>query len=100
LARINYLEIHADTWGAGFTLWLDGVRLTPQPHQAGDLNCDGAVDFGDINPFVLLLSNAAAWQATYPGCPMINGDINDDGVYGQTSFGDINPFVALLTGGG
>jgi hypothetical protein len=38
----------------------------------GDLNCDGTVGFGDINPFVLFLSNYSA---------------------------DINPFVALLTGG-
>jgi hypothetical protein len=29
-------------------------------------------------------------------CPLINGDINGDGIY--LSFGDINPFVALLTG--
>jgi len=66
----------------------------------GDLNCDGTVDFADINPFVLLLSDDAAWQAAYPGCPPQNGDINSDGTYGQGSFGDINPFVELLIGGG
>jgi uncharacterized protein (TIGR03790 family) len=65
----------------------------------GDLNCDGTIDFGDINPFVLYLSNFAAWQATYPTCPAVAGDINGDGTYGQASFGDINPFVALLSGG-
>ncbi len=65
----------------------------------GDVNCDGVVDFGDINPFVLFLSNFGAWQAAYPGCPPQNGDINQDGTYGQGSFGDINPFVALLSGG-
>jgi Tol biopolymer transport system component len=59
----------------------------------GDLNCDGAVDFGDINPFVLLLTNPAAWQAANPGCPPENGDISGDG---SVDFGDINPFVALL----
>jgi subtilisin family serine protease len=64
----------------------------------GDLNCDGAVNFGDINPFVLYLSDFSAWQAAHPGCPAANGDINGDGVYGQGSLGDINPFVALLTG--
>jgi hypothetical protein len=58
------------------------------------------VDFADINPFVLLLSDDAAWQAAYPGCPPQNGDINSDGTYGQGSFGDINPFVELLIGGG
>ncbi len=61
------------------------------------MNCDGNVDFGDINPFVLYLSDYGAWLQTYPGCPPTNGDINGDGSY--PSFGDINPFVALLTGG-
>ena len=66
--------------------------------SVGDLNCDGSVDFGDINPFVLYLSNFAAWQATYPDCDPANGDIDGDGIY--PSLGDINPFVALLSGGG
>jgi endonuclease/exonuclease/phosphatase family metal-dependent hydrolase len=60
----------------------------------GDMNCDGTVSFGDINPFVLALSNPAAYQAAYPGCPITNGDINQDG---QVGFADINPFVALLS---
>jgi len=63
---------------------------------AGDVNCDGAVNFGDINPFVLFLSNYGTWLETYPNCPPTNGDINGDGLY--PSFGDINPFVALLSG--
>jgi hypothetical protein len=63
---------------------------------AGDLNCDGVVDFGDINPFVLYLSDFSAWQVAYQGCNPLNGDINGDGVYGTGSFGDINPFVALM----
>jgi hypothetical protein len=65
----------------------------------GDLNCDGFIDFGDINPFVLCLSNFDGWQTTFPGCPPENGDINGDGTYGQESLGDINPFVPLLIGG-
>jgi hypothetical protein len=63
--------------------------------MVGDLNCDGAVNFGDINPFVLRLSNPAGYQAAYPCCPNENGDINGDG---GVNFGDINPFVALLSG--
>jgi hypothetical protein len=62
----------------------------------GDLNCDGMIDYRDINPFVLYLCNYAAWQNMYPCCDPRNGDINCDGVYGQSSFGDVNPFVALL----
>jgi hypothetical protein len=61
------------------------------------MNCDGSVDFGDINPFVLYLADYSAWLAAYSGCPPQNGDINEDGAY--PDFGDINPFVALLTGG-
>lgn len=72
------------------------ILLTPVGLLVGDLNCDGVVDFGDINPFVLILSNPAAWQAAYPNCPAANGDINGNG---SVDFGDINPFVALLTGG-
>jgi hypothetical protein len=70
----------------------------PDECELGDMNCDGSVNFGDINPFVQYLSNFTAWQATYTGCPATNGDINQDGLY--PDFGDINPFVALLTGGG
>ena len=64
----------------------------------GDLNCDGVVNFRDINPFVLYLSNFSAWQAAHPACAAGNGDVNGDGTY--PSFQDINPFVALLSGGG
>ena len=62
----------------------------------GDLNCDGTINFGDINPFVSHLSNYPQWQQIFPGCPGQNGDINGDGTYGTGSFADINPFVALM----
>lgn len=64
----------------------------------GDLNCDSTVDFRDINPFVLYLTDFPAWQSAFPECNAANGDINGDGTYGQGSFGDINPFVTLLMG--
>ena len=60
---------------------------------AGDLNCDGVVNFADINPFVLALGGQAAYQAQFPNCHWLNADCNSDGV---VSFADINPFVALL----
>jgi hypothetical protein len=61
----------------------------------GDLDCDGTAGFGDINSFVVRLSNAAAYRVLYPRCLEGNGDINGDGL---VDFGDINPFVALLAG--
>jgi hypothetical protein len=61
----------------------------------GDMNCDQAVDFGDINPFILALTDPVGYGNAHPGCPITNGDINNDG---SVDFGDINPFIALLTG--
>jgi hypothetical protein len=74
------------------------LRVVPgaPPVCVGDLNCDGQIDFKDINPFVLYLSKFDVWQNTYPGCNPLNGDINGDGIYGFGSFKDINPFVTLL----
>jgi len=64
------------------------------PFAKGDLNCDGQVNFGDINPFVLALTNPAGYAAQFPNCDIMLGDINGDGL---VNFGDINPFVRLLT---
>ena len=64
----------------------------------GDLDCDGSVNFKDINPFVVYLSDFSGWRGLFPNCPPLNGDVNADGTC--PSFKDINPFVALLTGGG
>lgn len=61
----------------------------------GDLNCDGVVNFDDINPFVLALSDPGAYQQQYPNCNILNADCNGDGV---VDFDDINPFVAILSG--
>ncbi len=58
-----------------------------------DLNCDGLRNFGDINPFVLALTDADAYAAAFPCCNRRNADINGDG---QVDFGDINPFVACF----
>ncbi len=80
-----------DLAGATFTFTV-GVSAC-----VGDLNCDGVINFGDINPFVMYLSNFAAWQGQFSGCNARNGDINCDGAFGQGSFSDINPFVALMT---
>jgi hypothetical protein len=76
---------------------VNGNGIPDECETVGDLNCDGVADFGDINPFVLYVSNFALWQAMHTGCDPLNGDINGDGTYGQGSFADINPFVALLT---
>ncbi len=65
------------------------------PPSAGDLNCDGAVNFNDINPFVLALVGPGPYYAAYPNCNVNNADCNHDG---RVDFEDINPFVELLIG--
>jgi len=80
---------------SGTSLDENGNTVPDECEGPGDLNCDGAVDFFDINAFVLYLLNFPVWQTTYAGCHAVNGDINGDGVY--PSFTDINPFVTLLS---
>jgi hypothetical protein len=70
-------------------------QFVPNNVRSGDLNCDGLVDFDDINPFVLMLSDPDAWQAQYPTCDWRNGDCDGNGF---VDFDDINRFVALLSG--
>jgi hypothetical protein len=65
--------------------------------QRGDLNCDGAVDFDDINPFVTALVSRANYEAAFPNCRWLNGDIDGNGT---VDFDDINPFVACLVQNG
>ena len=76
---------------------VNGNSIPDEFESVGDANCDGVTDLADINPFVLYLSRYTVWQAEFPGCDSLNGDINGDGTYGQWSFDDINPFVDLIT---
>ncbi len=61
----------------------------------GDLDCDGDVDFDDIDPFVAALGGAVAYYAQFPDCHYGLADIDDDGL---VTFDDIDPFVSLLGG--
>ncbi len=62
----------------------------------GDLNCDGVVDFFDIDPFVLAVTDPAAYMAAFPDCDIMNADCNGDD---EVDFFDIDCFVALIVGG-
>lgn len=67
------------------------VSRTPTPCP-GDMNCDGTVDFKDINVFIDALGypNGLGWDKP---CDWFHGDVNGDG---NVTFKDINPFVAAL----
>jgi len=59
----------------------------------GDLNCDGAVNFDDIQPFVRALAGEAEYLTYYPGCRWLNADCDEDG---DVDFDDIAAFVGLF----
>jgi len=89
-------------YGSGFcAMWQDKrdgnidlyMRNYVGSAVVGDLDCDGDVDFDDINPFVLALSGEAAYLVQYPDCHWLNADCDGDG---DVDFDDINPFVALM----
>jgi hypothetical protein len=70
------------------------ATVAPELHP-GDMNCDGAINFDDIDPFVLALTGQAAYEAQYPDCNWLNADCNGDGL---VDFDDIDGFVAVLAG--
>ncbi|MEW6249361.1 MAG: VCBS repeat-containing protein [Planctomycetota bacterium] len=81
-------DVLLGAYGGKVHLYLGRFRLA-------DLNCDMLLDFNDITPFALALSDPAAYQQQFPHCEILNGDLNGDG---RVDMGDVNPFVAALTG--
>ncbi|MCG3126874.1 MAG: hypothetical protein CHACPFDD_01729 [Phycisphaerae bacterium] len=60
---------------------------------AGDLNCDDRVDFSDVDPLVLLLTDPGAYAAQFPNCDRRLADVNGDG---SVNAFDVDPFIELL----
>ena len=66
----------------------------PPPACLGDADCDGDVDFFDIDPFVAKLGCPGSGPIGCAlGCPWQNSDVDQDG---DVDFFDIDPFVARL----
>ncbi len=59
----------------------------------GDLNCDGATNGTDIEPFITALSDPADYASTYPECDIGNGDFNQDGTVNGF---DIGSFIDAI----
>lgn len=72
----------------------DVVLYTQIMPQLGDLNCDGTVDFDDIEAFVLGLTDRADYETQFGVPATLKGDLNEDGRF---DFDDIDPFVNLLS---
>jgi hypothetical protein len=76
--------------------WLLTVTPAACPGPLADANCDGAVNFFDIDPFVLALFDLPAYQAGFCNGDICAADVNCDDLI---NFFDIDPFVACLFGG-
>ena len=71
---------------------LESITVS-ESRRPGDLNCDGVVDFADIDGFITALLSPASYGEKYPRCERVNGDLNADGA---VTFFDIDPFVTAL----
>ncbi len=63
--------------------------------RRGDMNCDGSINGHDISPFVLALTDPAAYGAQFPDCHIENADVDENGSVNGL---DIDPFTMLLRG--
>ncbi len=70
-----------------------GAEPPTCPGDRGDANCDGTIDFFDIDPFLLSLFNPAAYTAANCGGSLCAADIDCNG---GVDFFDIDPFLACL----
>jgi hypothetical protein len=63
------------------------------PSSRGDANCDGSIDFFDIDPFLTALFDLSAYEATYCGGAICTADGDCSG---SIDFFDIDPILACL----
>jgi choice-of-anchor B domain-containing protein len=64
-------------------------------YDVGDVNCDGAINTLDVEPFIEAMTNPDQYELDYPNCDLLQADANGDGAVNSV---DIEPFVALLAG--
>lgn len=66
------------------------------PGNPGDANCDGAIDFFDIDPFLMALFDPGTYASTFCGGSICAVDANcDDSI----NFFDIDPFINCIFSG-
>ena len=105
---VTLTAVPADGWR--FDHWTDDLNGSTNPttivmnghrtvgavfFRLGDMTCDDAVTFADIERFVEAINTPGGGGWPYADCPWLNADCNLDGT---VDFSDINAFVALLGG--
>ncbi len=93
LAEIVQKRLGNSELGYVFPDYSPTFRGVTEACGPGDTNCDGSVDNGDVDSFVLALTDRDAYQAANPTCNVNAADANGDGAVDN---GDIDAFVDVL----
>ncbi len=83
----------ANAEGLDLETWLLTIDNGPCPGQRGDANCDGSIDFFDIDPFLQALFDRPAYQMAFCNAGICGVDTNCDG---NIDFFDIDPLIVCL----
>ncbi len=91
ILRFGYLDAGNNWWFAVDNVRVEAELLTFIP---GDANDDGFFDFGDLEAFVLALTDPSEYAAQYPNVNVDDVlDFYGDGIF---DFGDIEGFILAL----
>jgi len=86
VSSMQSIEIHADTWGFGFTLWLDGVGFDLPDYRYCDFNFDDGVNLKDLCIF--------GWHWLGEGCTLVSCQGTDLDQNRQVDFADFAFFAS------
>ncbi len=75
--------------------WSDSSFPVVAVPTGGDMNCDGSFNAADVGPFIVALTDPSGYGTTYPGCPILHGDMDANGLVDGA---DVEGFVDLLYG--
>jgi hypothetical protein len=96
-ARYDIARTPFQSFGPWFTIpangWNEADLRTSCSNIPGDMNCDCEVNLADLPPFVQALIDPAAYATAHPGCNLLNGDMQPDGVVDAL---DIDGFLDLI----
>ena len=81
-------ESARNTWMTQTLSWQMNV-----PHHPGDLNCDGWVNYFDVEALVLALLDPAQFEADYSGCPLTQADVDGNGAANGRDIKAIIPLI-------
>jgi hypothetical protein len=90
------MGIHSGLFNGNIQSGINGIQIVRHADRRGDMNCDGAVNFFDIDGFLLAVFDIAAYSAMNPQCDPSNADAGADGA---VDFFDIDPFLTCLFDG-